>query len=155
MTIVNRLAVHMVGQMTDFPHKTRVLVVEDEALVAWLLRDVLEHHGYEVVGPASTQEGARELVQRERPEVAVVDVKLKQGDGIETAREMVREGVGVLFLTGHGSRLVAESGLRSGVVEKPFRPDCIVRAVEAITHLTATGEIPRWAPRELTILPGA
>ena len=82
-----------------------MLVVEDEALVAWLLRDVLEHHGYEVVGPASTQEGARELVQRERPEVAVVDVKLKQGDGIETAREMVREGVGVLFLTGHGSRI--------------------------------------------------
>jgi DNA-binding response OmpR family regulator len=134
--------------------KVRVLVVEDEALVAWLLRDVLEHHGYEVLGPASTQEAATELAQREHPEVAVVDVKLKQGDGIETAKEMVREGVGVLFLTGHGSRLVAESGLPSGVVEKPFRPDSIVRAVQAISHMVETGEVPNWAPRELTILPG-
>jgi DNA-binding response OmpR family regulator len=132
--------------------KRRVLVVEDEALVAWLLRDVLEDHGYEVVGLASTQDAALELARRDRPEVAVVDVKLKQGDGISAAREMVREGVGVLFLTGHGSRLVAESGLTGGVVEKPFRPECVARAVRAVSHLAETGEVPQWAPSELTIV---
>ena len=139
--------------MPDSAPKTRVLVVEDEALVAWLLRDGLEHHGYEVVGLASSQDAAVALTRREHPDVAVVDVKLKHGDGIETAKEMVREGVGVLFLTGHGSRLVAESGLPSGVVEKPFRPECIASAVRAISHMAQTGEIPHWAPRELTIVP--
>jgi response regulator NasT len=132
--------------------KTRVLIVEDEALVAWLLRDMLEEHGYDVVGVASTEEAALELVHRDHPTVAVVDVKLKHGDGIAAAREMAREGVGVLFLTGHGSNLVAESGLTTGVVEKPFRPDCIVPAVRAVSHLAETGEVPHWAPSELTIV---
>lgn len=138
--------------MTHSLPKTRVLVVEDEALLAWVLRDVLEHHGYEVVGVASTQDAAVELTHREHPEVAVVDVRLKQGDGIATAKEMVREGVGVLFLTAHGAGLVAESGLPSGVVEKPFRPESLVRAVQAVSHMAETGEVPDWAPRELTIL---
>lgn len=79
---------------------------------------------------------------RNHPDIVVVDVKLKQGDGIETAKEMVREGVGVLFLTGHGWRRVADSGLPSGVVEKPFCPEIIVRAVRAIGHMAPTGEVP-------------
>ena len=132
--------------------KTRVLVVEDEAIIAWVLRDVLEDNGYEVVGPASTQHAALELVHRDHPNVAVVDVKLKQGDGIAAAREMAREGVDVLFVTAHGAQMVAESGLTTGVVEKPFRPDCIVPAVRAVSHLAETGEVPHWAPRELTIV---
>jgi response regulator NasT len=133
--------------------KKRVLVVEDEALVAWLLRDLLESRGYEVVGLASTQSAAVDLCRSRRPEVAVVDVKLKQGDGISAAREMARDGVGVLFLTAHGAQLVSESGLSpTSVVEKPFRPDCIAPAVDAVTHLSETGEVPNWAPPEVTFI---
>jgi two-component system, response regulator PdtaR len=133
--------------------KKRILVVEDEALVAWLLRDILESRGYEVVGVASTQLAAEDLCRSRQPEVAVVDVKLKQGDGIAAAREMARNGVDVLFLTAHGARLVAESGLGpTGVVEKPFRAECIGPAVEAVSHLSETGEVPNWAPPDVTLI---
>jgi DNA-binding NarL/FixJ family response regulator len=131
--------------MADCAPRTRVLVVEDEALVTCLLRDVLEDNGFEVVGLASTQEAAMKLAHRNHPDIAVdayPRAKLKQGDGIETAKEMVREGVGVLFLTGHGWRLVTDSRLPSGVVEKPFCPESIVRAVRAIGHIAQTGEVP-------------
>jgi DNA-binding response OmpR family regulator len=83
--------------------KETVLVVEDEVLIAWTLREVLERNGYVVVGTASTQSAALDLLEREHPQMAVVDVRLKQGDGISTAQEMMRSGVGVLFLTGHGA----------------------------------------------------
>lgn len=127
----------------------RVLVVEDEALIAWLLSELLESRGYEVVGLATTESAAVELCRRNRPEVAVVDVRLKQGDGIAAAREMARDGVSVLFVTGHGAPQVAESGLATGVVEKPFRAESIAGAVEAVSHLTRTGEVPSWAPPEV------
>ena len=126
-----------------------MLVVEDEALIAWFLRELLESRGYEVVGPASTEHAAVELCRLSRPEVAVIDVKLKQGDGIAAAREIARDGVGVLFLTAHGAHQVAESGLATAIVQKPFRPESLVGAVEAVSHLSKTGEVPNWAPPEL------
>jgi DNA-binding response OmpR family regulator len=132
--------------------KETVLVVEDEVLIAWTLREVLERNGYVVVGTASTQSAALDLLEREHPQMAVVDVRLKQGDGISTAQEMMRSGVGVLFLTGHGAGLVAKSGLNTGVVEKPFRPETIAGALRAVRHFKDTGELPSWAPSELTIV---
>jgi hypothetical protein len=92
------------------------------------------------------------LAHRNHPDIAVVAVKLKQGDGIESAKEMVREGVGALFLTGHGRRLVADSGLPSGVVEKPCCSKGMVRAVRSIGHMAPTGEVPNRAQRGLAML---
>jgi DNA-binding response OmpR family regulator len=132
--------------------KKRILVVEDEALIAWLLGDALERHGYVVVGPAATQSAALELVERERPQMAIVDVGLKEGDGISAAEQMIRSGVDVLFVTAHATDLVAECGLRTGVVSKPVDPDTVADAIRAVSHFMRTGEVPRWAPSALTII---
>jgi DNA-binding NarL/FixJ family response regulator len=67
--------------------KETVLEVEDEVLIAWALRDVLERNGYAVVGPVATQSAALDLMEREHPQMAVVDVRLKEGDGISTGQE--------------------------------------------------------------------
>jgi DNA-binding NtrC family response regulator len=129
--------------------KRRILVVEDETLVAWLLREKLEDCGFEVVGVASTEDAAVALSRREHPEVAIVDVRLKRGSGIAAAEEMARDGVGVLFMTGHGHGQVVRSGVGMGVIEKPFRPETVVQAVQAVTQFKDTGRMPDWAPPEL------
>ena len=122
--------------------KETVLEVEDEVLIAWALRDVLERNGYAVVGPVATQSAALDLMEREHPQMAVVDVRLKEGDGISTGQDMMRSRIGVLFLTGRGAKLVADSGLRTGVVEKPFRPESIAGASKAVRHFSETGKAP-------------
>jgi DNA-binding response OmpR family regulator len=119
-------------------------------LIAWALRDVLERNGYAVVGPVATQSAALDLMEREHPQMAVVDVRLKEGDGISTGQDMRRSRIGVLFLTGRGAKLVADSGLRTGVVEEPFRPESIAGALKAVRHFNETGKVPNWAPREPT-----
>jgi DNA-binding response OmpR family regulator len=89
-------------------------------------------------------------MEREHPPMAVVDVRLKEGDGISTGQDMRRSRIGVLFLTGRGAKLVADSGLRTGVVEEPFRPESIAGALKAVRHFNETGKVPNWAPREPT-----
>ena len=49
-------------------------------------------------------------------------------------------------------KLVADSGLHTGVVEKPFHPETIAGALRAVQHFKETGEVPNWAPRELMIV---
>jgi DNA-binding response OmpR family regulator len=138
-----------VEDVAEGDEKKRVLVVEDEALVAWLLRDQLLAAGYAVIGVAATEEAAVDAFRRERPDIAIVDVKLRHGDGIAAAREMTREGAGVLFLTAHGREEVQASGVGTAVMNKPFRPAAVVDAVRAVGHLQGTGQLPDWAPPEL------
>jgi DNA-binding response OmpR family regulator len=132
--------------------KKRVLVVEDEALVAWLLRDQLLEAGYAVIGVAATEEAALDAFRRERPDIAIVDVNLRRGDGISAAREMTREGGDVLFLTAHGRDQVQASGVGTAVMHKPFRPGAVVDAVRAVGHMQGTGSLPDWAPPELELV---
>ena len=134
--------------------KKRVLVVEDEALVAWLLRDHLVAAGYAVVGVAATEEAAVDTCRRERPDIAIVDVNLRRGNGIAAAREMTRDGAGVLFLTAHGRDQVQASGVGTAVMPKPFRPAAVIDAVRAMGHVKGTGQLPDWAPPELELVQG-
>jgi len=125
----------------------RVLIVEDEALIAFALRDSLLASGFDVVGLAATDPAARDLAAHSSPDVAVVDVKLRSGTGLDLARELLERGTAVLFVTGNGKDFVANSGLSvAAYLEKPFDDRIIAGAVRAAQHLQATGELPAWAP---------
>ncbi|MDP3428025.1 MAG: response regulator, partial [Humidesulfovibrio sp.] len=67
--------------------KGKILVVEDEAIVALGIQSNLKRLGYEVVGRASTGSEALALAQTSRPDLVLMDVKLGDGglDGIDTA----------------------------------------------------------------------
>jgi len=95
--------------------RTRVLILEDEILIAWELRDALTDAGFEVVGAASRVREALAIAERTRPHVAVIDVRLRgERDGVE-AGLLLRQtfGVEIVFLTGQAER-VAEH--RAGFV---------------------------------------
>ena len=129
--------------------RTRVLIVEDEAVIAYALKDCLEDAGFEVVGLAATEPMGRHLSARERPHAAVVDVQLRTGSGLDLARSLIEQGTAVLFVTGNGRDSVAGSGLAAAYLEKPFDAGTIATAVRATQHLTSTGNLPSWAPNRL------
>src|SRR5437773_519352 len=88
---------------------TRVLIVEDEILVAWSLSEVLSLVGYEVTGIAATVDDALCLAEVTRPDLAVVDVRLAgRRDGIEGAELLKNQfGLSVIFLTGETDKETA------------------------------------------------
>lgn len=82
----------------------RVLVVEDEMLIAMDLENALEEAGANVVGLAATLDRALILAERELPDAAVLDVDLKGQDVFPVADALLARGVPFLFHTGHATR---------------------------------------------------
>ncbi len=98
----------------------RILIVEDEALVAMELRFQLEDLGYEVVGTASDARSGRRLAQGGDVDLALVDIHLTDGpSGIELGRELAGLGVTVLYLTANPAMLGLGVVGTIGVLPKP------------------------------------
>ncbi|WP_167858715.1 response regulator [Methylobacterium nonmethylotrophicum] len=70
-----------------------VLLIEDDPLIGLDLGDALAEAGYRVTGPLRTQAEAVEWVARSAPDLAVVDVPLRDGDGSRLARTLRRRGI--------------------------------------------------------------
>lgn len=102
----------------------RVLVVEDEPLVAMLLEDILDDLGYAVVGPAATLEQGLALARTALVDAAILDVNLNGARSFPIADVLTERSVPHFFATGYGS---AEAVVRRGVaiVNKPFRTELI------------------------------
>lgn len=103
----------------------RLIVVEDEAAVAKTIKDAVEDLGHIVCGIARTEQEAVDLADRERPELALMDVRLAaSGDGIVAARKLAAGfGVRSIFLSGyadHATMCRLTESYPLGVVHKPF-----------------------------------
>jgi DNA-binding NtrC family response regulator len=89
-------------------HGVRVLIVEDEHLVALALADDLEDIGAIVVGPASTVEHALYLIDEHEVEAAVLDIKLQSQLVFPVADALAGRGVPFVFTTGFDTGLVPD-----------------------------------------------
>ncbi|RPI08618.1 MAG: response regulator [Actinobacteria bacterium] len=112
----------------------RILVAEDESIIRLDLRESLEEEGYEVVAETARGDDAVELVERLRPDVAILDIKMPGLDGIEAARR-IHEGrsAAVLLLTAFSQRDLVEQARDAGAqayLVKPFQRADLVPAVE-------------------------
>jgi two-component system, response regulator PdtaR len=113
----------------------RILVVEDDTLVAAYIKDVLEETGFVVSGVASTAAEAFALVDKIKPELALVDIRLPGSlDGIEFARALLtRYRVRSIFLSGIDDPATLERAKIArplGFLQKPFRPSQVFNALE-------------------------
>lgn len=79
----------------------RVLVVEDEALIAMELGERLSELGYQVVGPALTFEDADQLIASETPDAALLDANLAGRSSVELGAKLHAKGVPFAFCTGY------------------------------------------------------
>ena len=86
--------------MIDHP---RILVAEDEFIVAFDLCDTVEEAGYEVEGPHSEISTAMLAVQKSRPDLAILDVELEDGEAFPLAEALMAENVPIIFHSGQFS----------------------------------------------------
>ncbi len=115
----------------------RVLVAEDETIIRLDLRDLLERLGLEVCAEARDGEEAVRLARTEKPDVAILDVKMPKLDGIEAARQILDERpIPIVMLTAYGQDEVVSRAVEAGVfgyLVKPFREQDLLPAIRTAT----------------------
>jgi CheY-like chemotaxis protein len=104
---------------SPFPSR-RVLVVEDEMIVAWLLQDLLADLGCVVVGPAANVNQALGMIEAEAVDAAVLDVNLNGQMSYPIADALAARGVPFLFSTGYHKDTLLDGYRTFPVLQKPF-----------------------------------
>ena len=112
--------------------KIRILVAEDETIIRLDLVEMLTEAGYEVIAQAENGAVAVDLAKLHKPDLAILDVKMPEMDGI-TAAEQIITLAPVLMLTAFSQRDLVERARDAGVmayVVKPFSISDLVPAIE-------------------------
>ncbi|EWY35803.1 hypothetical protein N825_34265 [Skermanella stibiiresistens SB22] len=107
----------------------RVLVVEDEALVAMALTGMLEGFGCLVVGPVGRVHRALDLIATTRIDAAVLDVNLAGDKVFPVAEELTRRGVPIVFATGYGTAGLDGAFPDVRVLQKPYPEVALAEAL--------------------------
>ena len=107
----------------------RVLVVEDESLLAETLCDLMQDAGCEPIGPAATVAAALRLIDKAAIDVAVLDIRLLSEMSFPVAYALRRRGIPLLFLTSYAQHQLPDDLADALVIEKPFSPPALVETV--------------------------
>ena len=132
--------------------KPRILIIEDEAIVAMELRFVLEDLGYEVVDTVADAKSARDVVLETSVDLALVDIHLSDGPtGVELGRDLANDqNVTVLYMTANPG-MVRDGGAGTiGVLTKPTDERAVQTAVDYALR-RRQGEPSPPAPAELRL----
>lgn len=110
----------------------RVLIVEDEPVIAMDIAAIVRSIGHTVVGVAATKDKAVMLAEEHRPGLVLADIQLKDGDsGIATVQEILTSiDVPVIFVTGFPERLLTGEHVEPAfLITKPFDPETLKVAI--------------------------
>jgi PAS domain S-box-containing protein len=135
----------------------RIMVVEDEQIIAEDLRDRLKVLGYEVVGIAATGAAAIAMVEVERPDLVLMDIELKgESDGIKTAEQIrTRLQIPVVYLTAHSDRATLDRAKLTepyGYLIKPVEDRELHVVIEVALYRSAMDRRLRESERRLAIM---
>ena len=123
----------------------RVLVIEDDALIAMLLAELLIAMGHDVCATAATEAEAVIPATRYGPDLMVVDAGLGRGSGVSAVEEILRAGpLAHVFISGDADRVRVRKP-DAVVVRKPFREAELARAIDAA--LAAASPLPAATPQ--------
>lgn len=112
----------------------KVLIVEDDLMIADLLEQILADAGYEVCGVAGTMAEAIKISERRNPDLGVIDLSLPNGEcGARIAAALRRRGrFGVLYATGSPGRPRLARAEGEGCIAKPYRACDLVAALRVV-----------------------
>lgn len=129
----------------------KILLVEDEILIAMEQRLYLESVGHEVFGPATTAQEAVALAGEAVPDLALVDIHLSQNSsGIDAVDALTRLGIHCLYITSFRDEVKPGRPLVIGCLPKPFTETLLIGAVEVARTVLAGGS-PRNVPNTMEL----
>jgi DNA-binding response OmpR family regulator len=136
----------------------KVLIAEDELLIADVLEEALIAGGYEVCGIARTVAQAVALIELHKPDLAVLDVRLAHGGrGPEIVQQSNgKRNFGVLYATGGDTRTSLLTQLDGeAVIAKPYRTEDVVSALAIVRQIATMGVATLPFPAGFCLLPQA
>ena len=119
--------------MTKDAMGRRVLVVEDELLVATVLEATLEEGGYTVVGPVGRLNLALQAAREEDFDLALLDINLNGERVFPVAEILAKRGIPFAFLTGYDRDTLPPRHAAAAVLCKPFPSGLLLRTLEALS----------------------
>ncbi len=111
----------------------RILVVEDETMVAMLIEDILDELGYTTVGPVARVAEALQILDSEAVDGALLDVNLLGETSYGIADALAQRGCPFIFTTGYGEAGLEDAYRERPVLQKPFTRDRLAEALA--THI--------------------
>jgi len=111
-------------------HPCRVLLVEDEALIAMLIEDMIHDGGGEMVGSAGNLTDAVDLARKAQADVALLDLNLGGALTYPVADVLRQRGVPIVFTSGYGSHGVIEPFRDCPILDKPFDQHSLEQAID-------------------------
>jgi DNA-binding response OmpR family regulator len=128
----------------------KVLIVEDDLMLADASEEILVGHGYEVSGIARTVADA--LARHAKPDLVMLDLRLADGGlGTEVAAQLPELGrPGILYVTGNMSQVALTNG--DACLAKPYRSADLLRGLEIVAAIVATGKAQPPFPRGFRLL---
>lgn len=132
-----------------------VLIVEDEVLLATELEFLVEEAGYHSVGCAMSSDEAVDLAKSLHPDLALVDVHLRDGPtGVDVARQIQDDcGCVALFMTANVKRLPDDFAGACGVIGKPYSEHGVKTALAYLAVCLSEGRAPGPPPVGLSLAP--
>jgi DNA-binding response OmpR family regulator len=118
----------------------KVLIVEDDLMLADFSEEILVERGYEVCGIARTVTEAVALARLSPPDLVMLDLRLADGGfGTEVAAQLRASGKpGILYITGNMSQVALTDG--DACLAKPYRSADLLRGLEIVAGIVATGK---------------
>ena len=112
------------------PSGKRLLVLEDEFMIATRIADILEEAGYEVIGPVLNAAEATHAITVDRVDGALLDLNLRGDTSLAMAEAIAMRGVPILFVTGYAREILTGKWKGALHLEKPFNDRELLDAVE-------------------------
>jgi CheY-like chemotaxis protein len=117
--------------MADRP-RCRILVVEDEAMIAMLVEDMVLDFGSEVVGPVGRMEEALRLASHAALDAAILDVNVGGTVVFPVADVLRGRGIPIIFATGYGSGGLPTRFRNDPTLAKPFSYEALAEALRTV-----------------------
>ncbi len=134
--------------------RPRVLIIEDDFLIADMTEEILVANGYDVCGIASTVSVALEIGKWQVPDIALIDYRLADGGfGTEVGAKLrANSNLGILYVTGNNTQVAMQNAVGDACLVKPYKSTELLQSLEIVATIAATGRATPPFPRGFQLL---